>query len=190
PTTTPTTPTTTPTTPTTTTPGGGGIKYAFGIKGQTALKSLGSTAAINGGFDADVDLASKTFTGDLKLDPSSTQFKLFGFIDGRSEIKVEQVGKQTGELVGTGFKAHIKFNVFLPSVQIFGIPISNDPKCGTVSPSTSEMTTGPDFDLLKGGKLTGTYSLSALQNCGQLNDWVSAFAKSDGNTLDLNLTKK
>ncbi|MBE1574172.1 hypothetical protein NQK81_42765 [Amycolatopsis roodepoortensis] len=190
PTTTPTTPTTTPTTPTTTTPGGGGIKYAFGIKGQTALKSLGSTAAINGGFDADVDLASKTFTGDLKLDPSSTQFKLFGFVDGRSEIKVEQVGKQTGELVGTGFKAHIKFNVFLPSVQIFGIPISNDPKCGTVSPSTSEMTTGPDFDLLKGGKLTGTYSLSALQNCGSFNDMISMFAKSDGNTLDLNLTKK
>ncbi|WP_409490825.1 DUF6801 domain-containing protein [Amycolatopsis sp. cmx-11-12] len=188
-TTTPPSSTTTPPT-TTTTPGGGGIKYAFGIKGKTDLKALGSTAPISGGFDADVDLASKKFTGDLKLDPSKTDFKLFGFVQGSSDIIVEQVGKQSGELIGTGFKANVKFNVFLPKVQVFGFPISNDPKCGTVSPSTSEMTTAPDFNLLKGGKLTGTYALSGLQNCGSFNDMISMFTKSEGNTLDLDLTKK
>jgi hypothetical protein len=170
--------------------GGGGIKYAFAIDGTTALKSLGSTAPIKGSFDADVDLAAKTFTGALTLDPTHTDFKLFGFLQGGSDIKVVQHGQQTGTLQGTGFTAKIAFDTFLPSVSVFGIPISSDPKCGTVSPSTSEMTTGPDFDLLKGGKLAGTYSLSALANCGSFNDYISAFAKSDGNTLDLNLTKK
>ncbi|WP_410631910.1 DUF6801 domain-containing protein [Amycolatopsis sp. cmx-4-83] len=185
-------PTTTPpvTTPPTTTPPGGGIKYSFGITGQTALKSLGSTAPITGSFDADVNLSAKTFTGDLKLNPTHTDFKLFGFIQGSSDVKVVQNGQQSGELVGTGFKAHIKFDTFLTTVNLFGIPISTDPKCGTTTSSTSEMTTGPDFDLLKGGKLSGTYSLSALQNCGSFNDIISAFAKSDGNTLDLVLTKK
>lgn len=101
-----------------------------------------------------------------------------------------QNGPQTGELVGTGFKAHIEFDTFLTTVNLFGIPISSDPKCGTVSPSTGEMTTGADFDLLKGGKLAGTYSLSALRNCGSFNDIVSGFAKSDGNSLDLVLAKK
>ncbi|GAB3161421.1 DUF6801 domain-containing protein [Amycolatopsis sp. NPDC004378] len=190
PTTTP--PTTTPptTTPPTTTPPGGGIKYSFGITGSTSLKSLGSTAPISGSFDADVDLAAKKFTGTLQLNPTHTDFKLFGFIQGSSDVKVVPNGPQTGELVGTGFKAHIKFDTFLTTVNLFGIPISTDPKCGTVSSSTSEMTTGPDFDLLKGGKLSGTYSLSALQNCGSFNDIISAFAKSDGNTLDLVLAKK
>ena len=185
-------PTTTPpvTTPPTTTPPGGGIKYSFGITGQTALKSLGSTAPITGSFDADVNLSAKTFTGNLQLNPTHTDFKLFGFLQGSSDVKVVQNGPQTGELVGTGFKAHIKFDTFLTTVNLFGIPISTDPKCGTVSSSTSEMTTGPDFDLLKGGKLSGTYSLSALQNCGSFNDIISAFAKSDGNTLDLVLAKK
>ncbi|UOX89005.1 hypothetical protein MUY14_46340 [Amycolatopsis sp. FBCC-B4732] len=185
-------PTTTPpvTTPPTTTPPGGGIKYSFGITGQTALKSLGSTAPIKGSFDADVNLSAKTFVGDLKLDPTHTDFKLLGFLPGSSDVKVVQNGPQTGELVGTGFKAHIKFDTFLTQVNLFGFPISSDPKCGTVSPSTSEMTTGPDFDLLKGGKLSGTYSLSALQNCGAFNDYISAFAKSDGNSLDLVLAKK
>ncbi len=190
PTTTP--PTTTPptTTPPTTTPPGGGIKYSFGITGSTSLKSLGSTAPITGSFDADVNLSAKTFTGDLKLDPTHTDFKLFGFLQGSSDVKVVQNGQQTGELVGTGFKAHIKFDTFLTTVTLFGIPISTDPKCGTTTSSTSEMTTGPGFDLLKGGKLAGTYSLSALQNCGPFNDIVSAFAKSDGNSLDLVLAKK
>ncbi|MDQ7805110.1 hypothetical protein Q5425_15295 [Amycolatopsis sp. A133] len=185
-------PTTTPpvTTPPTTTPPGGGIKYSFGITGQTALKSLGSTAPITGSFDADVNLSAKTFTGSLQLNPTHTDFKLFGFLQGSSDVKVVQNGPQTGELVGTGFKAHIKFDTFLTTVNLFGIPISTDPKCGTVSPSTSEMTTSADFDLLKGGKLSGTYSLSALQNCGPFNDIVSAFAKSDGNSLDLVLAKK
>ncbi|MEU8634620.1 DUF6801 domain-containing protein [Amycolatopsis sp. NPDC048633] len=190
PTTTP--PTTTPptTAPPTTTPPGGGIKYSFGITGSTSLKSLGSTAPITGSFDADVNLSAKTFLGDLKLDPTHTDFKLLGFLPGSSDVKVVQNGPQTGELVGTGFKAHIKFDTFLTTVNLFGIPISSDPKCGTVSPSTSEMTTGTDFDLLKGGKLAGTYSLSALQNCGPFNDIVSGFAKSDGNSLDLVLAKK
>ncbi|MBE1501552.1 hypothetical protein H4696_008652 [Amycolatopsis lexingtonensis] len=185
-------PTTTPpvTTPPTTTPPGPGIKYSFGITGQTALKALGSTAPIKGSFDADVNLSAKTFVGNLALDPTHTDFKLLGFLPGSSDVKVVQNGPQTGELVGTGFKAHIKFDTFLTQVNLFGFPISSDPKCGTVSPSTSEMTTGPDFDLLKGGKLSGTYSLSALQNCGAFNDYISAFAKSDGNSLDLVLAKK
>jgi len=185
-------PTTTPpvTTPPTTTPPGGGIKYSFGITGQTSLKSLGSTAPITGSFDADVNLSAKTFTGNLQLDPTHTDFKLFGFLPGSSDVEVVQNGPQTGELVGTGFEAHIKFDTFLTTVTLFGIPISTDPKCGTVSASTSEMTTGPGFDLLKGGRLAGTYTLSALQNCGPFNDIISAFAKSDGNSLDLNLTKK
>ncbi|MEC3978411.1 DUF6801 domain-containing protein [Amycolatopsis sp. H20-H5] len=184
----PTTPTSDPTTPTT--PGGGTIKYSYAIDGQTTLKSLGSTAPIKGSFDADVKLQPQTFTGNLTLANTHTDFKLLGFLPGSSDIKVVQEGVQSGELVAPGFKAHIKFNVFLPQVALFGFPISTDPKCGTVSPSTSEMVTAPDFNLLKGGKLSGTYSLSALANCGGLNDYISAFAKSDGNTLDLNLTKK
>ncbi|NBH06138.1 DUF6801 domain-containing protein [Amycolatopsis sp. SID8362] len=189
--TTPPPPTSTTPPPTSTTPPpGGGIKYSFGITGQTALKSLGSTAPITGSFDADVNLSAKTFTGNLQLNPTHTDFKLFGFLQGSSDVKVVQNGPQTGELVGTGFKAHIKFDTFLTTVNLFGIPISTDPKCGTTAPSTSEMTTGADFDLLKGGKLSGTYSLSALQNCGSFNDIISAFAKSDGNTLDLVLAKK
>ncbi|MGW7535008.1 DUF6801 domain-containing protein [Amycolatopsis sp. NPDC054798] len=176
--------------PTSATPPPGGTKFAFGIDGKTSLKSLGSTAPIKGGFDADVDIAAKKFTGDLKLAPTKTEFKLLGFLPGSADVKVVQNGTQSGELVGTGFKAHIKFDVFLPTVSLFGFPISTDPKCGTVSPSTSEMTTGDGFDLLKGGKLSGTYALSAFQNCGSFNDWISGFAKSDGNSLDLNLARQ
>lgn len=167
-----------------------GSKFVFGIDGKTTLKSLGSSAPIKGGFDADVDIAAKKFTGALKIDATKTDFKLLGFLPGSANIKVVPNGTQSGELVGTGFKAHIKFDVFLPTVTLFGFPISTDPKCGTVSPSTSEMTTGDGFDLLKGGKLSGTYALSAFQNCGSFNDWISAFAKSDGNTLDLNLARQ
>ncbi|MDT8912960.1 hypothetical protein NYF13_18915 [Amycolatopsis sp. PS_44_ISF1] len=176
--------------PSSSAPPGDGIKYSFAINGSTTLKSLGSTAPIKGSFDAKVDLAAKTFTGDLNLDPTHTDFKLFGFLQGGSDVKVVQHGQQSGTLEGTGFKANIAFDTFLTSVTLFGIPISSDPKCGTVAPSTSAMTTAPDFDLLKGGKLTGTYALSDFANCGPFNDYISAFAKSSGNSLDLDLTKK
>jgi hypothetical protein len=166
------------------------VDYAYGIGGQTGLKSLGSTAPISGSFAAKADLAAHTFTGDLALDPTHTDFKLFGFLPGSADVKVAENGTQSGALVGTGFTAHVKFDVFLPSVSLFGIPISTDPKCATVTPSTSDLKTAADFDLLKGGKISGTYSLSALANCGGLNDYISAFTKSDGNTLDLTLTRK
>ncbi|QWF83753.1 DUF6801 domain-containing protein [Amycolatopsis sp. CA-230715] len=189
PTTPPTDPTTPPTNPTTP-PNTGGTKIGYNIAGQTALKALGSTAPIKGSFDADADLGKKTFVGDLKLDPSHTDFKLLGFLPGGSDIKVVQNGEQHGELVDKGFVAHVKFDVFLPTINLFGIPISSDPKCQTTAPSTSDLKTAPDFDLLKGGKLSGTYSLAAVKDCGGLNDYINWFVKSDGNTLELNLTRK
>ncbi|MEC3978410.1 DUF6801 domain-containing protein [Amycolatopsis sp. H20-H5] len=168
----------------------GDTAFAYGFKGSTALKSLGSTAPITGAFAAKVDLATKTFTGDLKVDPTHTDFKLFGFLPGSADITVVQNGVQAGQLTGTGFVSHTRFDVFLPLVSLFGLPISSDPKCGTVTPSSVDLVTAAGFDLLKGGKLTGTYSLSAFANCGALNDYISAFAKSEGNTLELDLLKQ
>ncbi|MBB4688718.1 DUF6801 domain-containing protein [Amycolatopsis jiangsuensis] len=166
------------------------IKYSFAIDGSTTLKALGSTAPIKGSFDADVDLAGKKFTGDLKVDPTHTDFKLMGFLEGSADVQVTENGQQSGTLEGTGFTTDISFSTFLTTVNLYGIPVSTDPKCGTTETSTASMVTGPDFDLLTGGQLTGSYALSDFANCGAFNDIISGFAKSDGNTMDLNLTKQ
>ncbi|MFD0205706.1 MULTISPECIES: DUF6801 domain-containing protein [Saccharothrix] len=189
-TTTTTTTTTVPTTTTTTQPPGG-IEYAYSLDGTSTIKKLGGSVALGpGSLNADLELATGRFTGDLVLPPTSGKFSLFGFVPVESKIEFVPEGKTTGTLTAGAVKSSSKVTIKLPSVTAFGIPISNDPNCRTSTPADIALTSAAGFDPLKGGKLSGTYAIPALTGCGPLNDIVSGFAAGPGNTIDLTLTAK
>lgn len=80
--------------------------------------------------------------------------------------------------------------VKLPQINVFGFPIGGGVNCQTVSPADINLKSGANFDPLAGGKLTGTYTLPALKDCGGFNDFIGAFTAGPGNTIDLTLTPK
>ncbi|WP_063797840.1 DUF6801 domain-containing protein [Saccharothrix sp. NRRL B-16348] len=184
-----TTTTTRPTTTTTTPPGG--IKYAYSLEGTSTIKKLGGSVALGpGSLNADLDLATGNFTGDLVLPPTSGKFSLFGFVPVESKIEFAPEGKTTGTLTAGAVKSTSKVTIKLPSVTAFGIPISNDPNCRTTTPADIGLASAAGFDPLKGGKPAGTYTIPPLTGCGPLNDVVSGFAAGPDNTIDLALTAK
>ncbi|GAA0234202.1 hypothetical protein GCM10010492_36340 [Saccharothrix mutabilis subsp. mutabilis] len=187
--TTTTTTTTKPTTTTTTQPPGG-IKYSYSLAGSSLIKNLGGTVALSGGLNADLELASGKFTADLALNPTSGKFSLFGMVPVESKIEFASEGKTTGTLVSGAIKSNSKVTIKLPRITVYGIPISTEATCQTVTPSDINLASAPGFDPLKGGKLTGEYAISALKGCGAFNDFISAFTAGTGNTIDMNLTAK
>ncbi|AHH99686.1 hypothetical protein KALB_6326 [Kutzneria albida DSM 43870] len=183
-----TTTTTVPPTTTTTTPGG--VKYSYTLAGTSALKNLNGSVPLSGSINADLDLGTSKYTADLALEPTSGKFSLFGFLPVTSQVAFSSVGKTTGTVTAGALVSNSKLNISLPQVTLFGIPISNSPDCQTTAPSDINLKSGPGFDLLKGGKLAGEYSISSLKGCGSFNDYISAFTASSGNTIDMTLTAK
>ncbi|GAB3575526.1 hypothetical protein GCM10027445_38140 [Amycolatopsis endophytica] len=180
--------TTEPTTTTTNPPTG--IDYGYALEGDSVIKKLGATAPLSGGIDANLDLATGNFTADLQLDPTSLQAKLFGFIPVTANVDFAQEGQTTGTLSGGVLSSTSHTTIKLPTVKLFGFPISESPQCRTSEPSEINLTSGPGFDPLAGGDLSGTYDIAELQDCGPLTGLISPLATGPGNTIDVSLSPK
>ncbi|GHF52721.1 hypothetical protein FHX82_004204 [Amycolatopsis bartoniae] len=180
------------TTAPTTTPGnpGGGIQYGYALQGSSTLKKLGANVPLTGGIDANLDLATGAFTADLTLDPSSLQAKLFHFIPITANVAFQQEGQTTGTLANGVLTSHSSTTIKLPVVKVLGFPISKSPSCRTSAPSDIALRSGPGFDPLTGGNLSGTYDVASLTGCGPLNGLISALATGPGNTINATLTPK
>jgi hypothetical protein len=188
----PTTTTTTKAPPptTTTTSAPGTITYSYDIKGSSEIKSLHGQVPITGGITAKLDLGTAKYTADLALDPTSARFALFGFLPITTRIAFQPVGPTTGSVTGGALDATSKLTIKMPRISLFGLPISQSPNCGTSRPSVVKMTSGPGFDVLKGGTLSGGYAIAPLTGCGPFTPFISALANGPGNTIDLTLTGK
>nr|WP_157529345.1 fibronectin type III domain-containing protein [Kibdelosporangium sp. MJ126-NF4]CEL22975.1 Chitinase [Kibdelosporangium sp. MJ126-NF4]CTQ90114.1 Chitinase (EC 3.2.1.14) [Kibdelosporangium sp. MJ126-NF4] len=174
-----------------TAPGGGStVKYGYTLAGSSFIKAPNGTTNLTGGIDAELDLATSKYVADLTLNPTTGAFKVLGFLPVTAKVEFEQAAKTTGALTGGVLTSSSKVQVKLPQVTVFGFPISNSPDCQTVSPSDIALKSGPNFDPLAGGKLTGEYALAALKGCGGLNDFISVFTSGPGNTIDITLTPK
>jgi cell division septation protein DedD len=190
PTATTTSPTTTTTQPTTTTTTGGGVAISYNLSGTSVLKNLSGSVPLSGGFSALADLAAGTYTGDLTLNQTSGNFKLFGFIPTTASVAFQQVGKFSGTVKPGTLTTTGKLTIKLPTIAVYGLPVGGGETCQTITPSDINLKNNGAFDPLSGGKLAGTYAMSGVQGCGWLNDWVSPFVMSTGNTIDVTLVKK
>ncbi|HVK25819.1 MAG TPA: DUF6801 domain-containing protein [Actinokineospora sp.] len=177
--------------PPSTTPPPSGVKYAYNIKGVSKLKNLAGDVPITGTIDATLTLSTKQFVADLKLNPTTANLTILGFLPVVTKIAFENVGQTTGSIDGAGaLRSNSKLTIALPQVSLFGFPISQTPDCKTTTPSDIALSSAADFDVINGGKLTGTYAIAPLKGCGAFNDYISGFAAADGNKLDLNLTAR
>ena len=189
----PTSSSTTPPPPTSTTPKPppGTVKYGYNLKGKSNLKNMTGDVPLSGTIDATLTLSTQQFVADLKLNPTSANLTILGFLPVVSKIAFENVGQTTGSIDSAGtLKSNSKLTIALPQVSLFGFPISQTADCKTVSPSDIALSSAPDFDVIAGGKLTGSYAISALKGCGAFNDYISMFAAAAGNTINMDLTSK
>ncbi|GAA5108732.1 DUF6801 domain-containing protein [Haloechinothrix salitolerans] len=170
--------------------GDGPIDLAFDLKGESHIKAANGTVPLDGSIDVLFNLAEQKYTADLTLNPTQGEFTILGFLNTTADIEFEQVGKTTGTFDGNTLTSHSEAYVKLMNVSAWGFPIGGGENCQTVEPAVFDMT-GEGFDPFSGGTLsTDDYTLPALEGCGHLNDWISAFTAGSGNTITMDLTAK
>ncbi|MCK2238537.1 MULTISPECIES: DUF6801 domain-containing protein [unclassified Crossiella] len=183
--------TTTSPTSTSTTPPPADLEISYSLNGKSHIKKLNTPVVLGPGeFAAKVNLTSGALTGDLSLPKTKASFKLFGFIPTESVVELLPVGKTTGTFTGGVVKSNSKVTVRLPDIRIWGIPVVLGNTCQTTKPADIALNSGPNFNPMVGGTLTGDYEIPAFAGCGAfITDVVSAVTSGPGNTISLDLKK-
>ncbi|ACU36100.1 DUF6801 domain-containing protein [Actinosynnema mirum] len=168
------------------------LRLDFGVTGASSIKKLGSSLPLGPGtLGADVDLATGTFTGDLALPDAKGEFSLFGFLPAKATVRLIPRGPTTGVISEGAVTATTKVDIKLTDVRVLGIPVVGGPllNCTTTEPSTVTLSSGPGFDPLLGGPLSGDYRIAPFSGCGLATVIVNGTIPGDGNTLALDIAR-
>lgn len=182
--------TTRPTTPPTSGPSTV-IKLAYSVQGTSFISSANGNVPVTGSINANFDLAAGTHVSQLTLQPAVGAFRVAGLIPTQAAIEFVPQGNTTGSLVDGKLTAHAVMTIKIRSIVLFGIlPIAGGNRCQTSTAVTVDLASpdGQPFDPVNGGKLSGTFTMPSLANCGILGALVNIFVAGPDNTLDINLT--
>lgn len=180
---------------------GTGVLVSYDLDGTSYIKAAKGSVDISGTINADLDLASQTFTAELALNPTHGEFKLLSWLKSITtiaDINFEQVGETTGTLNNQGkLKSHSEMYVRLSKVQVnlFGLKfrVGGGEECRTTDVAIMDLESpdGSPFDPLQtGGTLAGTYTLPPVSNCGGFDSIINSLMAGPGNTISMKLTPK
>lgn len=171
------------------------ININYDVNGTTHIASTNSNITLGPAVMAATIAGAGSFTGNMVLPGTRTEFKMLGFIPVSADVNFEPVGTgaTTGNLVLVNRMLELhsttQYNVRLSNIKAVGLPLFAGSQCRTVNPVTiaANTPTGERFIPGQGGRLTGTYAIGNFQNCG-LNTWLlNQIIPGSGNTVELNL---
>lgn len=73
-------------------------------------------------------------------------------------------------------------------MTFLGYPISQSATCKTSVPAEITLRSGPGFDPMKGGTLTGEFTIPPVSGCGQADSMITSMVSGPGNTVQITLT--
>ncbi|SDI46988.1 hypothetical protein SAMN05192558_104325 [Actinokineospora alba] len=184
-------PTTSTTVPTTTTAPNNPIEVRYRLRGSTTVAKLQAPVRLTGGLDAKFDPATSAFKADLRLNKSSIRFDLFGFLPVSASLDFQPQGDTTGTFTDGVVRSNSKVKIGVANLRLFGMPISRTTG-GFLSstPADISLTSAPGFDPVKGGTLSGTYTIPLFAGSPQFAPTVNALVAGPGNTVSITLNKK
>jgi len=100
-------------------------------------------------------------------------------------------GPTTGKLnLSTGaVKTTSKITLRIVSLSVSGINVPAGDSCETSSAVVATLKSQPGFNVLKGGKVAGSYTIPQFQNCGLATALINLTIPGSGNTISLKLGK-
>jgi hypothetical protein len=167
------------------------IKLDYALTGEAFIASAVGTVPINGSIAANFDLAAGTHRSTLTLQPTQGKFKVAGLLNTTAKIEFVQLGDTTGSLVDGKLTAHAEMTIKLKNIVVLGVlPVGGGANCQTSTPVTIDLASPADqpFDPLRGGALSGTFTMPKLSSCGILGSVINIFVAGPDNTIDVQLT--
>ncbi|SFP51667.1 hypothetical protein SAMN05421810_102818 [Amycolatopsis arida] len=165
------------------------LELTYTVAGTTHIAKTDSDVELGPGtFTAAVDVATGDLTGQLDLPKTTTTFKVLGFVEVTSDVEFVPAGPATGKIVSGKVNVETPLNVRLSNVRTLGLPFPPvGENCATGTPVRIALESGPDFNPLRGGKMSGTYEIPEFADCGLATPLINTLVPGPGNTLEIDL---
>jgi hypothetical protein len=168
------------------------VTFRYPVTGSTTLSTPDATVALGPGkLVTTADLDTGALTATLTLPPATGSFNELGIVPVTATVKLINDGPTTGTVnPNTGAVTTTStITMKITSLIVAGItqPIGNS--CETSSPVSVTVSSEPGFSILKGGNVTGTYTIPDFQNCGLETLLINLTVPGSGNSITLTLGK-
>jgi len=168
------------------------VHAKYKVSGSTFLKSPNFTLALGPGtLSATVNAATGKLTANLSLPNATGSFKQSGIIPVTATTKLINDGPTTGKVnttTGT-VKTTSKITMRIVSLTVAGLGVPVGSSCETSTPVVVRLASQPKFNILKGGKMAGTYTIPNFSNCGLATALINVTIPGSGNTITFKLGK-
>jgi hypothetical protein len=166
------------------------IKYP--VTGSTHLAAPNGDIPLGPGhLRSTADLNTDTLTATLTLPNATGTFKELGLVPVTATTKFINDGPTTGTIdPNTGaVTTTSKITLRIVDLKVAGIDTPVGSSCQTATPVTVTVSSLPGFNVLKGGTVTGTYTIPQFANCGLETALINLTVPGPGNTITLTLGK-
>jgi hypothetical protein len=168
------------------------LKVKYPVNGSTFLKAANATVTLGpGALKSTVDLTTGALTASLKLPPATGSFKELGLIPVTATVAFLQDGPTTGTVnLNTGAVTTMSnITLQITSLSVAGLPVPVGPSCESATPASVSLASQPGFSIVKGGTVSGTYTIPPFANCGLTTPVLNLTVTGPGNTISLTLGK-
>ncbi|MCX4821152.1 hypothetical protein OG883_14760 [Streptomyces sp. NBC_01142] len=166
------------------------VRLDYPLTGTTFLEGTGSSLTLGPGvLEAQTDLKVGTLTANTKLPPAPGSFKMIGAIPVSVTTEFIETEPTTGTIdLKTGaIKSTTKLTLRLKNLKVAGIPTPVGNACQTEVPAVLNLASEPGFNPLRGGKLSGTYTIPRFKHCLLATPLINLVIPGEGNTITLTL---
>jgi len=168
------------------------ITVRYPVTGSTHLAAPNATLPLGPGtLTATADLNTYTVTGTLSLPDATGSFKELNLVPVTATAQLINDGSTTGTVNrNTGaVSATSRITMRIVDLQVAGIDVPVGNSCKTATPVTVQVSSEPGFNIIKGGNLSGTYTIPSFAHCLLVTPLINLTLPGPGNTLTLTLGK-
>jgi hypothetical protein len=168
------------------------LTVRYPVHGSTFIKAANATVTLGPGtLRSKVDLNTGAVTASLKLPPATGSFKELGVVPVTATVAFIQNGPTTGTVdLNTGAVATMSsITLQITSLSVSGLPVPVGPACESATPAVVSLASQPGFSIVKGGTVSGTYTIPPFAHCGLITPVLNLTITGPGNTISLTLGK-
>ena len=168
------------------------LTVRYPVNGSTFLKAANATVTLGPGtLRSKVNLTTGAVTGSLKLPPATGSFTELGIVPVTATVAFNQDGQATGTVnLSTGaVSVTSTITLQVTSLTVAGLPVPVGPACESATPASVSLASQPGFSIVKGGTVSGTYTIPQFANCGLVTPVLNLTTTGPGNTISLTLGK-
>ncbi|MEU3049793.1 hypothetical protein ABZ705_25330 [Streptomyces sp. NPDC006984] len=166
------------------------VRLDYPLSGTTALEGTGSELALGPGvLKVTADLRAGTLTADTHLPPAPGRFELIGIVpvSVTTEFVEAEPTRGTIDLRTGELRTRTLLTLRLKDLRVAGIPTPVGSNCRTRIPAELALTSEPGFNALRGGVLSGEYTIPRFEHCLLATPLINLVIPGEGNTVRLTL---